>query len=146
MTDKYDYIRYINDRLKKNCADHFNSTLLPVEAGRFADAVNDLLAELEQVKQERDALKEDILRAQDKANDMQTELLDNEVHQTCDYSLYCALCDALSDVVAWENKELLVDERSCSTCKLYEDGVVVHNECYDCVNWCNYEACESKEE
>ena len=67
----------------------------------------EVVAKLETTTQERDALKEDILRAQDKANDMQTELLDDEVHQTCDYSLYCALCDALSDVVAWEHKELL---------------------------------------
>lgn len=58
-------------------------------------------AELEKVKRERDALKADILRANDKAKEMQ-EVLDYDVHPNCDYGLYCDLCDALSDIIAWE--------------------------------------------
>ena len=56
--------------------------------------------------EQRDALKADILRATDKAYEMQS-MLDNDVHPNCDYGLYCDLCDALGDVVAWEHKELL---------------------------------------
>ena len=63
-------------------------------------------ARLELVTRERDALKADILRATDKAKEMQS-VLDDEVHPNCDYGLYCELCDALGDVVAWEHGELL---------------------------------------
>ena len=66
-------------------------------------------ARLEQVTRERDALKADILRATDQAREMQ-EVLDYDVHPNCDYGLYCELCDALGDVVAWEHKELLDSE------------------------------------
>ena len=66
-------------------------------------------ARLEQVTRERDALKADILRATDQAREMQ-EMLDDEVHPNCDYSLYLDLCDALGDVVAWEHGELLGEE------------------------------------
>ena len=65
-------------------------------------------ARLEQVTRERDALKADILRATDKAKEMQS-MLDDDVHPNCDYGLYLDLCDALSDVVDWKHKELLND-------------------------------------
>ena len=74
--------------------------------GDAVDLIEKLSAELEQLKRERDALKADILRATDKAHEMQS-MLDNDVHPNCDYGLYCDLCDALGDVVAWEHKELL---------------------------------------
>ena len=74
------------------------------ECNEQADA--DALAYIRKLEAERDALKADILRATDKAHEMQS-VLDNDVHPNCDYGLYCDLCDALGDVVAWEHKELL---------------------------------------
>lgn len=71
-------------------------------------------ARLEQVTRERDALKADILRATDKAKEMQS-MLDDDVHPNCDYGLYLDLCDALGDVVDWEHGELLGEEAEHDT-------------------------------
>lgn len=61
-----------------------------------------LQKELEQVKRERDALVEDIERAESAAEDMRN-LLDADVHPNCSYELYMSLHDALSDIVAWNH-------------------------------------------
>lgn len=97
----------LNKSLDRESGLHIMLTSAQSAAETWERKYKEVLSKLEKATRERDALKEDILRAQDKANDMQTELLDNEVHQTCDYGLYCALCDALDDVVAWKHKELL---------------------------------------
>ena len=71
-------------------------------------AINDLLARAEseearaeKAERERDAAVSDLLRAEEAAEETNS-LLDDEVHPACDYSLYLAVHDSVSDIVNWE--------------------------------------------
>lgn len=90
--------------------------------GDAAIAINELLAEnqalrnaangfkkqletaesrAEKAERERDAAVSDLLRAEEAAEETNA-LLDDEVHPACDYSLYLAVHDSVSDIVNWE--------------------------------------------
>lgn len=58
-------------------------------------------SKLEKVEREKDAAIFDLTRAKEAAEETY-RLLDNEVHQACDYSLYMALHDSVSDIINWE--------------------------------------------
>ena len=60
---------------------------------------------LKQVERERDEAIFDLTRAKEAAEETY-RLLDNEVHQACDYSLYTALHDSVSDIVDWEKDSI----------------------------------------
>lgn len=62
-------------------------------------------SKLEQVERERDAAIFDLTRAKEAAKETY-RLLDDEVHQACDYSLYMALHDSVSDIINWEKSDV----------------------------------------
>lgn len=66
-----------------------------------AKAITDLLIRAEKAERERDAAVSDLLRAEEAAEETNA-LLDDEVHPACDYSLYLAVHDSVSDIVNWE--------------------------------------------
>ena len=73
-----------------------------------ATVITDLLARTEaaearaeKAERERDAAVSDLLRAEEAAGETNA-LLDDEVHPACDYSLYLAVHDSVSDIVNWE--------------------------------------------
>lgn len=75
-------------------------------------AINDLLARAEsaearaeKAERERDAAVFDLLRAEEAAEETNV-LLDVEVHPACDYSLYLAVHDSVSDIVNWEHDDV----------------------------------------
>ena len=47
----------------------------------------------------------DLLRAEEAAEEMK-QLLDDEVHPACDYSLYLSLHDSVSDIVNWARDDV----------------------------------------
>ena len=75
---------------------------------KAAKAITDLLARAEaaearaeKAERERDAAIFDLSRAEDAAEETY-RLLDNEVHPVCDYSVYLAVHNSVSDIVDWE--------------------------------------------
>ena len=75
-------------------------------------AITDLLARTEAAEaraekseRERDAAVFDLLRAEEAAEETNA-LLDDEVHPACDYSLYLAVHDSVSDIVNWERDDV----------------------------------------
>lgn len=56
-------------------------------------------------ERERDAAVFDLLRAEEAAEETNA-LLDDEVHPACDYSLYLAVHDSVSDIVNWERDDV----------------------------------------
>lgn len=73
-----------------------------------ATVITDLLARTEAAEaraekseREKDAAVFDLLRAEEAAEETNA-LLDDEVHPACDYSLYLAVHDSVSDIVNWE--------------------------------------------
>ncbi len=76
------------------------------------DSITDLLARTEaaearaeKAERERDAAVFDLLRAEEAAEETNA-LLDDEVHPACDYSLYLAVHDSVSDIVNWEHDDV----------------------------------------
>lgn len=59
----------------------------------------------EKAERERDAAVFDLLRAEEAAEETNA-LLDDEVHPACDYSLYLAVHDSVSDIVNWERDDV----------------------------------------
>lgn len=59
----------------------------------------------EKAERERDAAIFDLLRAEEAAKETNA-LLDDEVHPACDYSLYLAVHDSVSDIVNWEREDV----------------------------------------
>lgn len=59
----------------------------------------------EKAERERDAAVFDLLRAEESAEETNV-LLDVEVHPACDYSLYLAVHDSVSDIVNWEHDDV----------------------------------------
>lgn len=70
-----------------------------------AKAITDLLIRAEKAERERDAAVFDLLRAEEAAEETNV-LLDVEVHPACDYSLYLAVHDSVSDIVNWEHDDV----------------------------------------
>lgn len=77
-----------------------------------ATVITDLLARTEaaearaeKAERERDAAVSDLLRAEEAAEETNA-LLDDEVHPACDYSLYLAVHDSVSDIVNWEHDDV----------------------------------------
>ena len=64
-----------------------------------------LISHVFSIVKQRDAAVADLKRAEEFAAIMQSQL-DTEVHPTCDYDLYCDLCDALSDITLWQHKDI----------------------------------------
>lgn len=62
-------------------------------------------ARAEKAERERDAAVFDLLRAEEAAEETNA-LLDDEVHPACDYSLYLAVHDSVSDIVNWERDDV----------------------------------------
>ena len=62
-------------------------------------------ARAEKAERERDAAVFDLLRAEEAAQETNA-LLDDEVHPACDYSLYLAIHDSVSDIVNWERDDV----------------------------------------
>lgn len=80
--------------------------------GDAAIAITGLLARAESAEarakkseRERDAAVFDLLRAEEAAEETNA-LLDDEVHPACDYSLYLAVHDSVSDIVNWERDDV----------------------------------------
>lgn len=76
------------------------------------DSITDLLARTEaaearaeKAERERDAAVFDLIRAEEAAEETNA-LLDDEVHPACDYSLYLAVHDSVSDIVNWEHDDV----------------------------------------
>lgn len=59
----------------------------------------------EKAEREMDAAIFDLLRAEEAAKETNA-LLDDEVHPACDYSLYLAVHDSVSDIVNWEREDV----------------------------------------
>ena len=80
------------------------------KAGQAEYEKNLLINHVFSIVKQRDAAVADLKRAEEFAAIMQS-LLDTEVHQTCDYGLYCDLCDALSDITLWQHKDIWWGDR-----------------------------------
>lgn len=52
----------------------------------------------------------DLLRAEAAAEET-GQILNDEVHPSCDYSLYLALHDSVSDIVNWEQDNVWREEK-----------------------------------
>lgn len=68
-------------------------------------AMDEYKARAEKAERERDAAIFDLLRAEEAAEETYA-LLDDEVHPACDYSLYLAIHDSVSDIVNWERDDV----------------------------------------
>lgn len=88
----------ITDRLAENQA-------LRNAANGFKNQVDAAEARAEKAERERDAAVSDLLRAEEAAEETNV-LLDVEVHPACDYSLYLAVHDSVSDIVNWEHDDV----------------------------------------
>lgn len=70
-------------------------------ANGFKKQLENAEARAEKAEMERAAAVSDLLRAEEAAEETNA-LLDDEVHLACDYSLYLAVHDSVSDIVNWE--------------------------------------------
>lgn len=84
----------------------------PAICDEAAEVITDLIARIEaaesraeKAERERDAAVFDLLRAEEAAEETNA-LLDDEVHPACDYSLYLAVHDSVSDIVNWERNDV----------------------------------------
>lgn len=68
-------------------------------------AMAEYKARAEKAEKERDAAVFDLLRAEEAAEETNA-LLDDEVHSVCDYSLYLAVHDSVSDIVNWQRDDV----------------------------------------
>lgn len=82
------------------------------DCNQAATAINDLLNRLKAAEARADGAEKmlaaavsDLLRAE-KAAEETNDLLDDEVHPSCDYSLYLAVHDSVSDIVNWERDDV----------------------------------------
>lgn len=94
-------------------AEEMNGKINDVDLLRTAaEAIVNLLARAEAAEaraekseRERDAAVFDLLRAEEAAEETNA-LLDDEVHPACDYSLYLAVHDSVSEIVNWERDDV----------------------------------------
>lgn len=109
-----DYHRLANSlRFSALIAEEMNGKINDVDLLRTAaEAIVNLLARAEAAEaraekseRERDAAVFDLLRAEEAAEETNA-LLDDEVHPACDYSLYLAVHDSVSDIVNWERDDV----------------------------------------